>query len=66
MHAYRAVVLASSLLLLGASLGCAQGHPMRFFVTSVGVGDGANLGGLQGADAHCHALAETAGDGNRR
>ena len=27
--------------------------PMTFFVTSVGKGDGANLGGLAGADAHC-------------
>jgi hypothetical protein len=34
---------------------------MTFFVTSVGVGDGANLGGLEGADAHCAKLAEAAG-----
>ena len=34
---------------------------MTFFVTSVGVGDGANLGGLDGADAHCMKLAEAAG-----
>jgi hypothetical protein len=34
---------------------------MSFFVTSVGKGDGANLGGLEGADAHCTALAEAAG-----
>lgn len=38
---------------------------MGFFVTSVGVGDGANLGGLEGADAHCQALAEKAGAGHR-
>ena len=38
---------------------------MGFFVTSVGVGDGANLGGLKGADAHCQALAEKAGAGHR-
>jgi len=37
------------------------GGPMTFFVTSVGKGDGANLGGLEGADAHCQALAEAAG-----
>ena len=42
-----------------------QGHPMSFFVTSVGLGDGANLGGLEGADAHCQALAEAAGAGDR-
>lgn len=34
---------------------------MTFFVTSVGIGDGANLGGLDGADAHCAKLAEAAG-----
>jgi hypothetical protein len=36
-------------------------QPMGFFVTSVGVGDGANLGGLQGADAHCQKLAAASG-----
>jgi hypothetical protein len=39
--------------------------PMSFFVTSVGVGDGANLGGLAGADAHCQKLATAAGAGQR-
>jgi hypothetical protein len=40
----------------------AQTSPqMSFFITSVGVGDGANLGGLAGADRHCTALAEAAG-----
>ena len=34
---------------------------MGFFLTSVGVGNGADLGGLEGADAHCQALAEAAG-----
>jgi hypothetical protein len=38
---------------------------MTFFVTSVGIGDGANLGGLAGADAHCQKLAEAAGAGDR-
>jgi len=37
--------------------------PMSFFVTSVGKGDGANLGGLAGADAHCQALATAVGRG---
>jgi hypothetical protein len=35
--------------------------PMTFFVTSVGVGNGANLGGLAGADAHCAKLAAASG-----
>jgi hypothetical protein len=39
-------------------------QPMSFFVTSVGKGDGANLGGLAGADAHCQSLAGAAGRGN--
>ena len=39
----------------------AQQASMTFFVTSVGKGDGANLGGLDGADAHCQALAKAAG-----
>ncbi|WP_298233888.1 lectin [uncultured Azohydromonas sp.] len=37
--------------------------PFSFFVTSVGVGQGANLGGLAGADAHCQKLATAAGGG---
>lgn len=39
--------------------------PMSFFVTSRGVGNGANLGGLEGADKHCQALAQAAGAGNQ-
>lgn len=39
--------------------------PMGFFITSVGLGNGGNLGGLAGADAHCEALAEAAGSGDR-
>jgi hypothetical protein len=35
--------------------------PMTFFVTSVGKGDGANLGGLAGPDEHCASLAQAAG-----
>lgn len=34
---------------------------MTFFVTSTGKGNGADLGGLEGADAHCNALAAAAG-----
>jgi hypothetical protein len=36
-------------------------QPMSFFVTSVGLGDGANLGGIAGADKHCQALGTAAG-----
>jgi hypothetical protein len=38
---------------------------MGFFVTSAGPGNGADLGGLAGADAHCQKLAASAGAGNR-
>lgn len=38
---------------------------LSFFITSSGPGDGANLGGLAGADAHCQRLASTAGAGSR-
>ena len=38
---------------------------MSFFITSVGSGDGANLGGLAGADTHCQKLAAAAGAGNK-
>src|SRR4029453_4958060 len=36
---------------------------MTFFVTSVGIGQGGNLGGLAGRDAHCQALATAVGAG---
>ncbi len=38
---------------------------LSFFITSSGPGDGANLGGLAGADAHCQRLASAAGAGSR-
>ncbi|MCX6590771.1 MAG: lectin [Acidobacteria bacterium] len=38
---------------------------MSFFITSVGTGTGANLGGLAGADAHCQKLAAAAGAGDK-
>jgi len=40
-------------------------HSMTFFVTSVGLGHGGNLGGLAGADAHCQSLASAVGAGNK-
>jgi hypothetical protein len=49
-------------LLLVASLSMAG--EASFFITSVGPGNGADLGGLSGADRHCQKLAEAAGIGN--
>ena len=43
----------------------AQGKQMSFFITSANPGNGANLGGLAGADAYCATLAKAAGAGNR-
>lgn len=43
----------------------AQQSEMTFFVTSVGLGKGGDLGGLEGADKHCQALAQAAGAGGR-
>ena len=48
----------------GQPAAAAPRQPMSFFVTSVGKGDGANLGGIAGADAHCQALAKAAGVGD--
>jgi hypothetical protein len=54
-------------MLLASSAALAQGQqqeqpPMTFFITSVGL-DGGKLGGLEGADAHCEALAAAVGRG---
>ena len=43
----------------------AQSANMSFFITSAGPGDGANLDGLEGADAHCQMLASAAGAGGK-
>jgi hypothetical protein len=40
-----------------------QAPNMTFFVTSNGLGKGADLGGIEGADRHCQALAQGAGAG---
>ena len=46
---------------LGAAGVHAQQAPMTFFISSVSKGSGGDLGGLEGADAHCNALAKAAG-----
>ncbi|HYD95221.1 MAG TPA: hypothetical protein VEC01_07840 [Noviherbaspirillum sp.] len=50
-----------------AGMGASGGGPagMTFFLTSTGPGNGADLGGLEGADRHCQSLAQAAGAGNR-
>jgi hypothetical protein len=57
----RAVILSAAIVLAGIGAAASQDAGMSFFVTSVGLGKGADLGGLEGADAHCASLAEAAG-----
>ena len=63
MHRILAVATIAGCLALTAPT-TAQ-NKMSFFVTSVGSGNGGNLGGLNGADKQCQALAAKAGAGNR-
>lgn len=65
MKVTRALCLAAGLAALAANPVSAQDEDMSFFLTSEGPGDGANLGGLEGADAHCEQLAEAAGAPDR-
>lgn len=63
-------LLMLALLALGLGTGAqaqqsGAGNDMTFFVTSVGSGKGADLGGLAGADQHCQTLAQAVGAGNR-
>lgn len=54
----------TALALVGAAPLTAQDADMSFFITSAGPGDGANLGGLSGADQHCQDLAYAVGFGD--
>jgi hypothetical protein len=56
-------LVATAAALLTACATTRSTGPMSFFVTSAGVGNGADLGGLTGADAHCQKLASAAGAG---
>ncbi len=59
----RAIALCGILLVCGSHGAAAQSENMSFFVTSANPGDGAALGGLEGADAYCEYLAGQAGVG---
>jgi hypothetical protein len=70
MHSsVRLTMLAGAALLALSGMAQAQQGPqapnMTFFVTSNGPGKGADLGGLEGADAHCQKLAATVGAGGK-
>ena len=55
----------SILVIAPTTFAAAEDPKMGFFVTSVGPGNGADLGGLEGADAHCDKLAVAAGTTGR-
>jgi len=57
------LVAAACVVALAAESAHAQSAGMTFFLTSNGIGNGGNLGGLAGADNHCQTLAQAAGAG---
>jgi len=62
----RVSLAAAVALALGSCAGMqSQQGGMSFFVSSVGSGKGADLGGLEGADQHCQSLAKAVGSGGR-
>jgi hypothetical protein len=61
----KVALITAAIGVVVGSAGVAQDAQMSFFVTSEGNGDGANFGGIVGADAHCQQLAEAAGAGDR-
>ena len=63
------LAIATAAALLSASCAMLESgpkNPMTFFVTSKGPGNGANLGGLAGADKYCQTLADSVDAGGRR
>ena len=53
------------LCFVSVSPALGQAADMTFFLTSAGTGNGADLGGLSGADAHCQSLAAAVGAGGK-
>lgn len=58
-----ACLALAALSALASSPAQAQSADTSFFLTSNGIGNGGNLGGLAGADNHCQTLAQAAGAG---
>ena len=56
-------LITAAVIAVAAQPAQAQSADTSFFVTSVGIGNGANLGGLAGADNYCQTLAQAAGAG---
>ncbi|MYA32069.1 MAG: hypothetical protein F4164_07340 [Gemmatimonadales bacterium] len=57
----RTIGFMALLFAFGASGAAAQDDNISFFITSSNPGDGADLGGIEGADAYCETLAAAAG-----
>src|SRR6266576_566666 len=62
-HTSFAIAAAASFAVMAVQPAQAQSANATFFVTSNGIGNGANLGGLAGADNHCQTLAQAVGAG---
>ena len=58
---FRLSISLLGLVAMTSTPATSQPADMTFFLTSAGKGNGADLGGLEGADAHCGALAKAAG-----
>ena len=59
------IIITYLFIMLASTTSALADSSMSFFITSDGPGKGANLGGLEGADAHCQKLAASAGAGGK-
>jgi len=60
-----ALIACAAAAAIGLGAAAQAQNAMTFFITSAGPGKGADLGGLDGADRHCQALAQAAGAGGK-
>jgi len=60
-----ALIACAAAAAIGLGAAAQAQNAMTFFITSAGPGKGADLGGLEGADRHCQALAQAAGAGGK-
>ena len=60
-----ALIACAAAAAIGLGASAQAQNAMTFFITSAGPGKGADLGGLEGADRHCQALAQVAGAGGK-
>lgn len=65
LFVYTTIILLSTTLSTSQAQDLIKDNDMSFFITSIGPGNGADLGGLKGADQHCQMLAEAVEQGDR-